>query len=61
MRSLEPFHSYGSVIPTPTLAERVAAYVHYFTLYGALRPFGSAIILVRYGAGAGRAVNSLEH
>ena len=30
------------------LADRVAGYVHYFTLHGALRPFGVAALLASY-------------
>ncbi len=30
------------------LSERVAHYVHYFTLHGSLRPFGAAVILAAY-------------
>ena len=34
---------YGSTIPTATLAERVAGYVHQYTLFASLRPFGSTV------------------
>ena len=40
--------TYGSVIPTEVLAERMAQYVHYFTIHGALRPFGVGAILAGY-------------
>lgn len=40
--------TYGSKIPSSVLAERVASYVHYFTLHGALRPFGTAALIASY-------------
>ena len=40
--------SYGTKIPPAILAQRIASYVHYFTLHGSLRPFGAAIILASY-------------
>jgi len=40
--------TYGFEIPPPTLADRVGQYVHYFTLHGALRPFGSVAIVASY-------------
>mmetsp|Transcript_24577 Transcript_24577/g.37909 ORF Transcript_24577/g.37909 Transcript_24577/m.37909 type:complete len:271 (+) Transcript_24577:65-877(+) len=40
--------SYGSSIPPKVLADRVGSYVHYFTLHGALRPFGSAVLIASY-------------
>mmetsp|Transcript_2373 Transcript_2373/g.3322 ORF Transcript_2373/g.3322 Transcript_2373/m.3322 type:complete len:271 (+) Transcript_2373:152-964(+) len=40
--------TYGSKIPACVLAERIGAYVHYFTLHGALRPFGVAALLASY-------------
>ena len=39
---------YGSRIPPHVLAERLGHYVHYFTLHGALRPFGAACVLAGY-------------
>lgn len=39
---------YGSKIPPDVLGERLGAYVHYFTLYGGLRPFGAAAVLAGY-------------
>jgi 20S proteasome subunit alpha 7 len=33
------------VIPTKTLAERVASYMHQHTLFGWMRPFGSAVLV----------------
>lgn len=40
--------TYGSEIPAEVLAERMAQYVHYFTLHGALRPFGVGAIVAAY-------------
>jgi len=40
--------TYGSKIPPEILAERVGAYVHYFTLHGSLRPFGTTALLASY-------------
>lgn len=40
--------TYGTQAPSNVLAERIAAYVHYFTLHGSLRPFGSTVILASY-------------
>jgi len=39
---------YGSAIPPKVLAARLADYVHYFTIHGALRPFGSAVVVAGY-------------
>ncbi len=36
---------YGSAIPVGQLAERVAEYMHAYTLYSALRPFGTTIMM----------------
>lgn len=36
---------FGVPIPPQVLADRLAAYVHYFTLHGALRPFGACSVL----------------
>lgn len=40
--------TYGSTMPPSLLADRVAHYVHYFTLHGALRPFGATTMLAGY-------------
>jgi 20S proteasome subunit alpha 7 len=42
------FCRYGSNIPATVLADRVAAYVHYFTLHGSLRPFGTSALIASY-------------
>jgi 20S proteasome subunit alpha 7 len=39
---------YGAPVPPGVLADRLGAYVHYFTLHGALRPFGAAALLAAY-------------
>jgi len=39
---------YGSKIPGRILAERLATYVHIFTLYWSLRPFGSTALVATY-------------
>lgn len=41
---------YGEPIVPSVLAERLGAYVHYFTLHGALRPFGAACVVAGYDA-----------
>ncbi|CAM9554535.1 unnamed protein product, partial [Choristocarpus tenellus] len=39
---------YGSKAPPSLLADRLAQYVHYFTLHGSLRPFGAAVLFAGY-------------
>lgn len=39
---------YGDAIPTQVLADRLASYLHLFTLYWYLRPMGSGILLAGY-------------
>lgn len=39
---------YGVPIPPHVLAERLGLYAHYFTLHGALRPFGAACLTAAY-------------
>ncbi|KAJ8605212.1 hypothetical protein CTAYLR_000448 [Chrysophaeum taylorii] len=39
---------YGDKIPPRVLAARLADYVHYFTIHGALRPFGTASMIAGY-------------
>ena len=43
--------TYGTKIPPSTLANRLSAYVHYFTLHGALRPFGCSTLIAAYDPG----------
>lgn len=40
--------TYGSKIPPAVMGERIAAYVHYFTLHGSLRPFGVSALIASY-------------
>ena len=40
--------NYGTPITPSMLADRMASYVHYFTLHGALRPFGASTLLAGY-------------
>lgn len=39
---------YGGKIPPHVLSERLGHFVHYFTLHGALRPFGAAAVMGAY-------------
>ena len=41
---------YGSNIPLKFLNERVSMYMHAYTLYSAVRPFGCSVILGAYEA-----------
>merc|ERR1712020_806984 len=36
---------YGSAVPTEFLANRISMYMHAYTLYSAVRPYGSTIML----------------
>jgi len=40
--------NYGHNIVPSVLANRISLYVHYFTLYGSLRPFGTTSIIASY-------------
>mmetsp|Transcript_1067 Transcript_1067/g.1646 ORF Transcript_1067/g.1646 Transcript_1067/m.1646 type:complete len:263 (-) Transcript_1067:207-995(-) len=40
--------NYGTSISPSMLADRMATYVHYFTLHGALRPFGASALIAGY-------------
>ena len=42
------YRRYGTKIPPSVLSDRLAAYVHYFTLHGALRPFGATALVASY-------------
>ena len=44
-------YRYGIKIPPATLAQRLSTYVHYFTLHGALRPFGATTLIAAYDPG----------
>jgi len=39
---------YGTAIPLKYLKERVAMYMHAYTLYSALRPFGASLLMASY-------------
>jgi 20S proteasome subunit alpha 7 len=39
---------YGIKVPPKVLADRMGYYVHYFTLHGALRPFGASCVMAAY-------------
>lgn len=51
---------YGSSIPCKDLAERVAMYMHAYTLYSAVRPFGANIMLGSWDAVEGSKLYSVE-
>lgn len=40
--------NYGVSIPPKILTQRMGQYVHYFTLYGSIRPFGASTIFIGY-------------
>jgi len=40
--------TYGSPIVPSILNQRISGYMHYFTVYGSLRPFGSSVIMCAY-------------
>lgn len=40
--------TYGSKSPPSVLAERISSYMHYFTLHGGLRPFGTTALIASY-------------
>jgi 20S proteasome subunit alpha 7 len=40
--------TYGHHVLPRVLANRLGLYVHYFTVYGSVRPFGSAAIIATY-------------
>lgn len=46
--------NYGCSIPPHLLAERMGQFVHYYTLYGSIRPFGTAIMLAGYDQDANK-------
>ena len=39
---------YGHKVIPSVLNNRVSLYMHYFTMYGSLRPFGSSVLLAGY-------------
>jgi len=40
--------TYGTIIPPSLLSDRLSSYIHYFTLHGSLRPFGTTALLASY-------------
>jgi len=52
--------TYGSPIPGSVLAERVAGFVHTYTLYWYLRPFGCSIIVASVDEDAGPQLYQIE-
>jgi len=41
-------NNYGTAVPIKYLVDRISAYVHAHTLYGAFRPFGASAMLCAY-------------
>lgn len=40
--------TYGTKIPPSLLSDRLSSYIHYFTLHGSLRPFGTTALVASY-------------
>mmetsp|Transcript_35701 Transcript_35701/g.42631 ORF Transcript_35701/g.42631 Transcript_35701/m.42631 type:complete len:269 (-) Transcript_35701:303-1109(-) len=40
--------TYGTKIPPSLLSDRLSSYIHYFTLHGSLRPFGTTALIASY-------------
>lgn len=53
--------TYGDEIPGYLLAERVGAYMHMYTLYGSVRPFGCSLLLGNYDKAEGLTLFSIEN
>jgi len=51
---------YGSPIPLPHLVSRVSSYMHAYTLYSSIRPFGSTIMLGTWSKEAGAQLYCIE-
>jgi len=51
---------YGSAIPTEFLTNRVSAYMHAYTLYSAVRPYGATIMLGSWTEVAGPKLFCIE-
>jgi len=51
---------YGSPIPLPHLVSRVSAYMHAYTLYSSIRPFGSTAMLGSWSGEAGPQLYCIE-
>jgi len=53
-------HQYGNSIPCKVLADRVAMYMHAYTLYSAVRPFGCSLVLGTYDKANGPAMYMID-
>ena len=51
---------YGTPIPTHTLAERIASYIHQHTLFAWMRPFGAAVLVAGWDEEKGYQVFSMD-
>merc|ERR1712013_875254 len=51
---------YGSPIPLPHLTQRVSAYMHAYTLYSSIRPFGATAMLGSWSKEAGAQLYCIE-
>lgn len=51
---------YGTPIPLRYLADKVAGYVHMYTLYSAYRPFGTSLFLSSYSKNDGAELYMIE-
>lgn len=40
--------NYGGPCPPKVLGDRMAQFMHYYTLYGSIRPFGTSIMIIGY-------------
>jgi len=52
-------NDYGSPIPLPYLNQRVSTYMHAYTLYSSIRPFGATIMLGSWDKQAGAQLYSM--
>jgi 20S proteasome subunit alpha 7 len=46
--AVDYYNQFGIKVPPKVLADRLGYYVHYFTLHGALRPFGASCLMGAY-------------
>lgn len=51
---------YGSPIPCKVLAERISMYMHAYTLYSFVRPFGCSVLVASYDKTDGAELYSIE-
>lgn len=52
--------TYGETIPGYLLAERTAAYMHLYTMYASVRPFGCSLLIGNYDKADGLTLFSIE-